>query len=254
MTRKKNSGQILIITSLIVVMILMATVIYVHDTIKKTPIYESESNDVFSAIRVGAIHTMISALANVTGGGEESAFTENLRKFRSALLDLSSNSIVFFDYTLNEISPYNSGIYMSWGVDGRGISSCSANFMLNYSSNNARYYSEFSIDLTSEIHVVGEYYLADEYTKNVTITFTLLNENMPTLPSNLTVKYKTDVSLSIGEWIAPESQSVEDYGNGTQTVVFSAANQTQSGPLLVSVLIRDLRGISVMANTTCVQV
>ena len=254
MNRKKNSGQILIITSLTVVMILMATVIYIQDTIKKTPIYESESNELFSAFRVGATHTMISALANFTEGGAQSAFTENLSKYKSALLDLSSNSIIYFDYTLNEISPYSGGVYMSWGVGGRGISSCSASFALNYSSNYARYYSEFGVDLTTEINTVGEYYLADEHTKNVTVTFILLNEKMPTLASNFTVNYKTSATFSPGKWITPESQSIRDFGNGTQTVTFLVESQTQSDPLLVSVFIRDSRGISVMANTTCVQV
>ena len=254
MKRHGNSGQVLIITSLIVVMLLLAAVIYIGDVGKKVPRYVTESNAVFSAVRVGAVHTLISALANVTNGGSSSVMVEDLDKFRAALSDQSSSAIVYMDYVLNNVSPYIDGIWLSWGTDGRGVSSAYASFYVNYSSSSAERYSEFDVIVTSEITVDGSYVLVDGSTKQVSVAFTLLNEDTPAMASSFTIRYKTSGFSTPGDWITPTSPSIRDFGNGTQLVSFSVSNQTQADPLLVSVYSRDSRGISVMANATCVQV
>ena len=249
MKRRGNSGQVLIITSLIVVMLLLAAVIYVEDVQKNVPIYTSESNSVFSAVKIGATHTMISALANITADGSPTILAQDLSEFGLILSHQSLNAILSMNYTLNHILPYNNGVWVSWENDGQGISSAHVSFFLNYLSTDSEQQSEFDVNVTTEINIAG-YYVLDGNITHVSVTFTLLNEGTPALANYFTVRYQTNDSSSMGEWINPTYSSIQNFGNGTQLVHFSIANQTRTEPLPVSVYARDLRGVSVMANAT----
>ncbi|NLE03947.1 MAG: hypothetical protein GX638_03960, partial [Crenarchaeota archaeon] len=66
---RKNRGQVLIVSSLVIILLLISTFVYVIEIQKNTPIDHSEPTNDFAAIKQAAIHTAISALANITKGG-----------------------------------------------------------------------------------------------------------------------------------------------------------------------------------------
>jgi hypothetical protein len=125
---------------------------------------------------------------------------------------------------------------------------------LNSSGTSATYYSEYAINVTSEIDVSGDYTLLTGSQKQVNVTCTLLNEGKPAQAQNFTVYYERDGSLSPEEWIQVTSPSIIDYGNGTYLISFTAETTNPDDPLLVSVHSQDLRQILIRANVTCTQV
>jgi hypothetical protein len=251
---RHNSGQVLIIASLVVTMLLLSTAIYVTETEKDTAAHESEVKPDFAAYKLGTMNTIISALANISNGGSASVLAADLNQFKSVVAEQSYGAILRMDYTLLSSAPYQEGIWISWSSSGVGVSSAYANFALNASGTSATYYSEYAINVTSEINVSGYYSSLNGSQKQTNVILTVLNEGKPALAQNFTIYYEQDGSLSTEEWIQAASPSVTDYGNGTYLTSFTAETANPDDPLLVSVQCRDLRGIFVMANATCTQV
>jgi hypothetical protein len=73
-----NSGQVLIIVALIVTMLLLSTALYVAETAKDVAVFKSEAEPVFSAYRLGTMHTIMSALSNISNGGSTDVLAANL--------------------------------------------------------------------------------------------------------------------------------------------------------------------------------
>ncbi|MFB3890222.1 MAG: hypothetical protein ACE14S_12090, partial [Candidatus Bathyarchaeia archaeon] len=71
-SHRGESGQVLIITSLIVVMLLLSSVIYITETQKDMPEHAEKADVNPAAMWQAARHTVTSALANVSGGGDPS--------------------------------------------------------------------------------------------------------------------------------------------------------------------------------------
>jgi hypothetical protein len=253
-SNRRNSGQVLIIASLIVTLLLLSTALYVSETEKDVAAHDLGVEPAFSAYRLGTMHTIISALANVSNGGSTDILAANLNQFKSVVERNSFDAILKMDVTPLNMTPYQDGVWISWDSSGRGISGAYVDFILNSSGTSATYYSEYAINVTSEIDVSGRYTLLEGSQKQVNLTGTLFNEGKPALAQNFTVYYERDGSLSPEEWIPVGSPSITDYGNGTYRISFTAETTNPDDPMLVSVLSQDLRQILIRANVTCTQV
>jgi hypothetical protein len=245
---------VLIIASLIVTLLLLSTALYVSEIEKNAAVYESRAKPAFSAYKLGVTHTVISALANISNGGSTDVLVADLNQFETVVESHSFNAIFKMDFTPLNTTPYQDGVWISWGSSGRGISSAYVNLVLNASGTSATYYSEYVINVTSEIDVNGYYTLLTGSQKQVNLTCNVLNEGKPALAQNFTVYYEQDGSLSPEEWVQVASPSITDYGNGTYAISFTAETTNPEDPMLVSVHSHDLRYILTKANVTCTQV
>lgn len=252
--RRRNSGQVLIIAALIITMLLLSTALYVAETEKEVPAYDSATDADFSAYKLGVTHTVISALANISNGGETGILITDLNQFQSVVESHSYNAIIKMEFAPLNAAPYQDGVWMNWGAEGRGVSGAYVNVYLNSTGTSATYHSEYAVNLTSELKVSGFYTLLTGSLKQVNLTCSLFNEGKPALAQNFTVFYEQDGSLSTEEWIQVASPSVADYGNGTYAMFFTAETTNPDDSMLVSVYCHDLRGILVRANATCTQV
>ena len=235
-------------------MLLLSTALYVAETEKAAPSYEPEADTAFPSFRLGAMHTIISALANISNGGNADILVADFNQFKFVVAAHSYNAIFKMEFTPLNVTPYQDGAWIAWGSSGRGVSSAYVNFILNSSGTSASYYSEYAVNMTSELNISGYYALLTESLKQVNVTCMLLNEDRPALAQNFTIYYEQDGSLSPEEWIQVASPSIVDYGNGTYRMSFTAETRHRSDPLLVSVHCHDLRSIFIKANVTCTQV
>jgi hypothetical protein len=248
--RRNNSGQMLIITSLVVVLLLLSTIVYVTDIEKKAPVFIPEGNSGLSEVKQAAAHTLVSALANITNGGNRSVLADDLNRFKSAVESHSYNAISELNFAELNAAPYSEGFWISHYTDGEGISSAMVSFVLNSTGNSASYYSEYSINVTSSISIMGNYTSIDENQSRVMVTCKVFNEGKPASASNLTFYYKQNGTTFLVPAILTNTI---DYGNGTYLSFFYAQGITQNGQLLISVNCVDTRGVSVWANATCLQ-
>ena len=244
----------LIIASLVVTLLLLSTALYVSEIEKNAAVYETRANPAFSAYKLGVKHTVISALANISNGGSADVLVANLNQFKSVVDSHSFNALVQMDATPLNVTPYQDGVWISWDSSGHGISSAYVNLVLNSSGTAAAYYSEYAVNVTSEIEVDGYYTALTGSLKQVNLTCNILNEGKPALAQNFTVYYEQDGSLSPEEWVHVASPSITDYGNGTYVMSFTAETTNPDDPMLVSVHSHDLRYILTQANVTCTQV
>ena len=240
----------LIITSLVVVLLLVSTIVYVTDIEKNTPVFVSEGNSGLSALKQAAAHTLTSALANITNGGNRSVLTDDLNHLKSAVESHSYNAISELNFAQSNTVPYSDGVWIFQGTDGKGISSVQVDFTLNSTGNSASYYSEYAINVTSSIQISGNYTLIDENQSQVMVSSKVFNEGKPASASNLTFYYEQNRTTV---WVLVVSTNTIDYGNGTYLSFFNAQGTIPNGQLPISVNCVDTRGVSVWANTICLQ-
>lgn len=250
-SNRGSSGQVLIIASLILTLVLLSTAVYVADTQKNVPVYNSGTEQSFSAYKLGATNTVLSAVANISNGGSVDVLVADLNQFKSVVNSHSFSAMVKIDFTPLNMTPYNDGAWVSWGSNGHGTSGAYVNMVLNSSGTSATCYSEYAINVTSELNVNGQYTLLNESLKQVDLTCNILNEGIPALAQNFTVYYEQNGSLSTEEWIQVASPNITDYGNGTYHMSFTANTTSPDDPMLISVHSQDLRRIFVKANVTC---
>ncbi|MEM2081525.1 MAG: hypothetical protein QXP44_05225 [Candidatus Bathyarchaeia archaeon] len=252
--RRNNSGQVLIIVSLIITLLILSTALYVIETEKDTATYAAKTEYALLAYKQGVIHTVISALSNITNGGDTDILITDLSQFKSVVTNNSFNAIFKMEFTLSNTTPYQNGVWINWDSNGRGISSACANFIFNSSGPSATYYSEYTVNVTSEITITGKYTMLNESLKQATVACTVFNENKPALAQNFTVYYEKDGAFPLEEWMQVAAPNITDYGNGTYVLSFTAETTNPGDPLIISVHCHDLRGIFVRANVTCAQV
>jgi hypothetical protein len=154
--RQNNSGQVLIITSLLVALILLSTSLYVIQTAKNLPVAQSNDSG-FLAYQMGARNTVISALANATNGGDSDVLASDLTKFSSAIVSQSYQSLLQVQADASNSAPYQNGLWISWGTSGYGVSSACANFVFGSIGNKETSSSQFNVNFTSEISYSGSY-------------------------------------------------------------------------------------------------
>ncbi len=249
--RRQNSGQILVITSLIVTLLLLSTTIYVIDTERNSPVYEQTSGNPFFQYRQSIENALVSALANITNGGQTSILTTNLDSLKEAIIAYSYSAIVRMDFTPLNSAPYQDGILVSWGTSGQGISSAYVSYLLDSSSFSTTSSLAHSTNVTTNVNLSGQYYRLEGNLKQVNLVINVFNEGKPALAQNFTFYFELDGLLAQENWIQVNSTTTSNYGNGTYAVSFIAETNQRNDPLLVSMLCQDQRSILVRANVTC---
>ncbi|MGB8779999.1 MAG: hypothetical protein WCD81_05045 [Candidatus Bathyarchaeia archaeon] len=247
---RRNRGQALIITALIITLMLMSTVYYVLETENETISIQSTADSYFSVAKISTRNTVISALANVSNGGDTEALTTSLEELSSMLHAHSYDAEFDLSFTPLNATPYQDGTWISSGEDGSGVSSAYASFVINVLGSSENYSSTYETNVTTSLYVNGTY-TVEGSEETVNVTCTVYDENGPTLANRIAIFYQNQTDES---WLSVDQQNnltTVDFGNGTYDISFSAYSQ---GPVNVSVQINDLRDIFVMANATCVQV
>ncbi|MGD0645972.1 MAG: hypothetical protein ABSA75_13785 [Candidatus Bathyarchaeia archaeon] len=252
--KHNSSGQVIIITALLVASLLLSTAIYVIETEKEVPTANTGEENVFPAYQQSIRNTLISALANVTNGGNARVLTADLNELNAVITSDSYQAILQMDYTLLNVVPYQNGIWISWGTDGEGVSSAYVSFVFNSSGSSTASNLEYNVNVTSEANLRGNYLQLNGSLTQVNLTVNVLNEGTPALAQNFTFYFDYNGSLLTEDWVKVDSPSITDFGNGTYSVSFTTATDPSSDPLLVSMLCQDQRGISVGANVTCTNI
>ena len=250
MRRRGRSGQVLVVTSLVVVTLLLSTVVYVLETEKNAPVCQPASDLSLGAVKLAALHTLTSALVNVSGGGDPAVLAGDLALFKSDLEHYSYSS----SSQLNCQLTYSSeGVWVSWGTEGEGVSSASVDFAFNFSGSPESYFFLYPLNLTSKVTIEGTYVRLHEGLKDANITINVSSDGAPAEAKVLDVyyyHYANSSGLGQGWDILAPPQTIS-YGNGTYALSFTADTKNRNDPLLVSAHFVDPRGVSVWANATC---
>lgn len=248
--RRRRSGQIIVVSALVIALIMTSTAMYIYElsgNIGDTDSYVL--NDFIRSIELGSKHAMICALANITNGGQNQTLSANLNEWRAAVGEQYSLGEFTLNYALKDTAPYSSGLHISWGPNGSGVSEAYANFQLNASGEAAEMQLPFYINVSTMLHVEGVFTQISPSVKQVTVTSKLFNEEQPALAKNVTLYYDES-----GEWQSPGTANnyvIVDYGNGTYRATFTV--ETFATSLDVSARVFDLQSILVQTNATCLQ-
>ena len=251
---RKNSGQSLIITALAVSLLIIAIVYSVFEANTQNQAQEASTlNSHVSAVKLGLKNTVTSALVNVSNGGTNQTLTTNLDTYTSFLGNQSffGKCVTLFDVL--DSSPYQSGIWLSWGSDGNGVSSAYANSSLHFVEAESEIQLEHETNITTKLTVTGSYIKLGEAQKFVTVFCQVYNEGEGALAKNISLYYDFDGNLLTQDWVSVTSPNVLDYGNGVYKISFLATTELRDDPVLISVHAHDMREIFVMANCTCVE-
>jgi hypothetical protein len=244
-----KSGQALIVTALIIVLLSLSAVYYVIETEKAEVVSQNLVDSNFSMAELGTRNTMISALANLSNYGVTEVLTEDLNRFSSKLRTMSYGAESELSFTPSNTAPYQNGTWISWEQDGSGVSSTYATFTINTKGSTQDYRAEYAINITTSLSVEGVS-TGDGEEKNVNVTCTVYDENGPALANDIFLFY---LNQTDGSWLKVNSSdnlAVLDFGNGTYFISFHAYSQQ---PIKISTHIRDTRYIFAMANVTCTQ-
>jgi hypothetical protein len=203
------------------------------------------------ATKLGLKNTVTSALVNVSNGGENTTLATNLDEYASFVGNQSHFGKCTILSTALDASPYESGIWISWGSDGTGVSSAYANFTLVFTGTTSDAQMEHAVNVTTGLEVEGTYVKLAGTNKQVSVTCTIYNEGEFASASNITLFYDFDGDLLTQDWTPVTSPSVTDYGTGTYTISCTADTEIRDDPVLLSAHVYDLRDIFVIANCTC---
>lgn len=248
--RRDNSGQVIIVSALLISLLLLSTAVYVIETEKDTPTPQAQDSN-FPAYMQSARNTLISALANVTNGGVAGVLTADLNEFKSTITSHSYQAMLQMEITPFSTAPYQNGLWISRGANGVGVSSACVSVVFASSGSSATTELESGVNVTSEVHLSGSYLLLEGESKQVNLTVNVLNEGKPALAGTFTVYFEFDGSLSPEDWVLVSSPSTVNFGNGTYAVSFNAETNNRTDPVLVSVHCHDQRGILTISNATC---
>ena len=249
--RSDCSGQVLIVSALLVALLLLSTAIYVIEVGKNVPTVQEVEGNSFTAYRASFRSALISALANVSNGGDPAVLSDDLSALKTAILARSYQAMLTVDYSIQNSAPYASGFWVSWGTNGQGVSADYASFVFGTSSLSGSSELECAINVTSTIIYQGTYLRLTGNTKQVNLTVNVLNEGAAALAQNFTVYFDYDGSLSTVDWIEVTSPTVVNFGNGTYAVSFTGDTAQRNNPVIVSLLCHDKRGVLVGADATC---
>lgn len=244
--RRNNSGQAIIITALLVATLFLSTAMYVIQTEKNVPTVGTNQSNALLEYEQSTKSTLISALANITNGGDTSMLTADLNELDAAITSHSYQTLLQMDFTPLNTAPYLDGVWISWGLNGQGISSAFVGFVFNCSASSSASRLEYDLNLTSEVNLSGKYLQLNSTLRQVDLIVNVLNEGNPALAQNFTFYFQDST-----EWMRAPSPNIIDFHNGTYEVLFNAEIGWPSNPFLVSMLCQDQRGIIIGANTTC---
>jgi hypothetical protein len=190
------------------------------------------------------VNTLISALANVTNGGNAGVLTEDLNELDTAITADSYQDLLQMDYSPLNVAPYQNGFWIAWGADGQGISGAYVSFAFKSSGVSTNSNLAYDVNVTTAADLSGHLQLNSSITQ-ANLTVNILNEGKPALAQNFTFYFEN----ATDGWVKVGFPSITDFGNGTYSASFKTNQLSDS--LLVSMLCQDQRGISVEANVTC---
>ncbi len=242
--RRNSRGQVLVVTSLLVALLLLSTAMYVVETQKNPPLVTDAQDNVYPAYQQSIRNTVISALANVTGGGNPDVLQADLDELTLAFASHSYDAILKIAYTPQTNLPYESGFWISWGADGRGVSSVYVGFAFNSSGFSTAAEMVYAVNVTSQVNLSGNAVQVNESCRQVNLAVSVFNEGAPALAQSFAFTYQNGT-----EQIAVEAPVVVDGGDGTYSASFFAGAGVD--PLVVCMSCRDQRGIFIGANATC---
>jgi len=245
--RNNESGQVIVITALLVALVLLSTAVFVLGTEKNVPSDFADTNNAFTAYKQATRNTLISALDRVTSGGNSDVLSTDLNELGSVIASDSYQSIIQTNFIPLNQAPYQNGIEISWGTTGQGISSGYVTLQVNSTGASSTSTMECTVNVTTAINLSGSYHQVDGNTTEVDLTLNLQNEGAPALAQAITF-YLQDSS---GTWVKADSSGINDYGNGTYTASFITQFSMVRVPINVSAVCQDQRGITVIANSTC---
>lgn len=241
-----KSGQVIVITSLLVALILISTVIYVIETEKGVPTIVAGQDNISTEYQQGAKNTLISALSNITRGGSNSILSTDLNELNSVIALHSYQNMVKIDYTLLNVAPYQNGVWISRGTNGVGISSAYASFSLNSSGFSTTSNLEYAANVTSIINLTGKYVQLNENLTQINLAISLFNDGKFALAENFIVSFQNSTG-----WVIVEDPTINSFSNGTYTISFNVESSQLNIPITVSVDCQDKRGIIVGASVEC---
>jgi hypothetical protein len=244
--KQDKSGQVIIVSALLVALILLSTALYVIEVGKEVPTVDASQGNVFSDYKQAATNTLISALANATNGGTSTILGTDLSELKTILLSNSYQALLTMDYSILNSSYYQNGIWISWGADGHGVSSIYASFAFASYSPSASSNVDYSVNVTTAVNLSGNIQQLNETTKQVNLTVNVSNEDKAALAQNFAFSYQNET-----DWVDVNYPNITSFGNGTYAVSFNAQTPQVSDPLVVSLKCQDQRGIFVGANLTC---
>lgn len=243
--RRNCSGQVIIVTALLVAMILLTTALYVIEVEKSVPTVDANSAGSFDAYLPALRSTLISALANASAGGNSDILKSDLAQLKTAILSHSYDALLTMDYSTKNSGGYTNGLNIAWGSSGSGVSEASASFTFSSSSTTGKSDAAYTVELSSRLQASGSY-SEQNGTKQVNLTVNVLNDGSPALAESFGFSYQTSQG-----WVQVDSLAIVDHGNGSYSISFTAETGQTGEPLVVSAVIVDERGISVGANLTC---
>lgn len=243
--KNNKSGQVIIISALLVALLLLSTAIYVVETQKQTPAVALE-REVFFGYQQAARNTLISALANATGGGSIEILATDLSELKSAIHAHSFLAFETLDFAVLSIDNYYDGIRISRGTDGKGISSVFVTFWVNASNPQASSNLEYNLNITSSVTSTGITYQIDENATKIAITVQVFNEDKPALANRFAISYQNQT-----DWVGVNAPNITSFGNGTYIASFSAPTIELLNPAVVSLECIDSRGITIGTTFTC---
>jgi hypothetical protein len=244
--RNGSSGQILLVAAFIMASLLLSAQLYILEVGKIPADTNSDAlNDFMLDVKLESRHVVIGSIANISNGGSRDTLERNLLEWAEFLGNqylLGKNTMSF---ALEETAPYSSGIWLSWGTNGYGVSSACADFVHSLAGRETSTDLAYSTNVTTSLLVASVNQGLNATARQVDVTIIILNEANPALAEQITVYYSVS-----GTWLTPDSASgyrLLDYGNGTYLASFIAV-----APLIdeVSIHAVDFRGIYVQANVT----
>lgn len=229
-------------------MILLATALYVVNLQKNMLEYNSNSNLDLPFYKQGLRHTMISALANISNGGDIDVLATDLDEFNNFTTEHSYSASLDKEYNLLDTGYYQNGIWISQNSSGQGIAGAFATYSINASTTIGIYNAQFDVNVTSMIGVSGYYSRLGGSEKQATLTCRIYNEGKAALAESFIISYEDDGNLEPENWILVDASEVVDLGDGSYTITFNVFTEKRADTLLVFVSCLDQRGILVQTQ------
>jgi hypothetical protein len=219
---------------------------YVIEIEKETPTVQSNDGVPLDSYQNSVKSTLVSALANVSGGGDASVLASDLAELKSVILAHSYESQLTLDYNLLNSGGYSNGVWISWGTSGDGVSSVYATVSCSASNTAGSSVVSYNVNVTSRVQVSGQFVRLNNTYNQVDLVISLYSENGPILSESFVFGYYNSI-----QWVNATSPSIVSLGDGTYMVTFFASTGYNIKTLDISTACLDTRGISLKANLTC---
>lgn len=247
MKSHQRSGQILAVSALVIALVMISTATYIYDLSANIGGDETASFNAYAgSIVLGSRHVVLSALANITNGGDNETVAADLDLWKQALGRQYAFGTVALNYTLSQLSPYVSGLHFDWGTNASGVSEAYVDFAFNVTGRELKMQYPFFVYASTKLAIEGHLTPISSTGEQVTLVLNLSNEEQPALAHSIVILYRNSTA-----WVVPsvaDDYALLDYGNGTYRATFTLS--TASTSLDVSARILDSRSVFVMANAT----